>query len=233
MSWTQGWARFAASSLLASLSVASLAGQAHVSLRTYVGRSTNAIVTSVIDGDTVHARLGEGVDIVVRLDGIDAPERGEPFSVQARNAARVLLYQKPVAIRGTDVDRYGRLVARVSSGGIDSSKELLRAGLACHFVHYSSDAALAEAQTDARVNGRGFWKFGAEQPRCVRTSGLSAPVTASARLAGPFHGNIQSHVYHAASCRNYNCKNCTQVFVSSEDAARAGFTPAGDCVGRR
>ena len=51
----------------------------------------------------------------VRLEGIDCPERGEPFSTQARNATRVMLFDEHVTLKATDVDRYGRLVARSAS----------------------------------------------------------------------------------------------------------------------
>jgi endonuclease YncB( thermonuclease family) len=65
-------------------------------------------------------------------------------------------------VEGRDVDRYGRLVARVSVRGDDAGTALLLAGLACHFTAYSSDVALANATRDdvraehlsASVDGR-------------------------------------------------------------------------------
>jgi methylphosphotriester-DNA--protein-cysteine methyltransferase len=53
---------------------------------------------------------------------------------------------------------------------------------------------------------------------------------AAAAPAAPFHGNEQSHVYHAASCRQYECKSCTRVFQTEAEAQRAGFKPAADCL---
>ena len=188
-------------------------------------------VTSVVDGDTVHVKLDSGPALTVRLDGIDTPETGEPFSTQARNATRVLLFDKHVQVRGADVDRYNRLIARITLGDADSSIELVRTGLACHFTRYSSDRALAAAQVEARVNGRGFWAPSAQKPACVAANAI-APVSPPAAAVGPFHGNSKSRVYHAPSCRNYRCQSCTVVFKTAEDAQRAGFRPAGDCIDR-
>ena len=193
----------------------------------FVRTTTTATVTSVVDGDTLHAALADGATLTVRLDGIDAPERGEPFSDRATRAARVLLLGKQVQLRGTDVDRYDRLVARVLVDGLDSSLHLVRDGLACHFTRYSSDASLAAAQRDAQRQGSGFWAPGAPKPACaVATATRQAPPGP----AGPFHGNRSSRVYHAPSCPNYNCRNCTVVFATGAAAEAAGFRPAGDCL---
>jgi endonuclease YncB( thermonuclease family) len=237
--------------VLVVLSVSLAAGQTRENLLQFVNRTVPATVTSVVDGDTVHVRLADGKDITVRLHGIDAPERGEPYSSQARNATRVLLFEQRVQVRGMDVDGYDRLVARVTVGETDSSVELVKAGLACHLPRFSSDPLLINGQRDARASGRGFWAAGAPKPACAtgtpRSTGVptTSPDTtvrpllpsAGARPSPPvdvvYHGNSNSRVYHAPSCPNYNCKNCTVVFRTDADAQRAGFRPAGDCLARR
>ncbi len=132
-----------------------------------VGSSFAARVATVVDGDTVHVVDGGGRTIVIRLEGIDTPERGEPFSTQARNATRVLLFDKTATLKATDVDRYGRLVARVSVDGADTSVVLVRMGLACHFTRYSTDPLLVQAQQQAQRAGAGFWAPGAAKPSCA------------------------------------------------------------------
>ena len=193
----------------------------------FVGTRTTATVTSVVDGDTVHVLLADGGSVTVRLDGIDTPERGEPYSTQATRATRVLLLTKRVQLQGTDADRYGRLVARVVTDGVDASLQLVRDGLACHYTRYSADAALAAAQQDAQRRGAGFWAQGAPKPACaIGTLKTQAP----AGVAGPFRGNRSSRVFHAPSCPNYNCRNCSVVFATGAEAEAAGFKPAGDCL---
>ncbi len=204
-------------------------------IRDLVGVGFEAHVVGVVDGDTVDAiPTGEKRAIRIRLEGVDAPERGESFSDSARTFARVLLFDQRVKVEGRDVDRYGRLVARVVAAGKDASVELVKAGLACHYTNYSSDPFLARAQTDARLNGRGFWAARVVKPRCVGAGVATAtPPESVARPAeGAFHANTSSHVYHAPSCRNYNCRSCTRVFRSEKDARAAGFRPAADCLRR-
>lgn len=201
-------------------------------LRDLVGVSFDAKVVSISDGDTVDVvPAGEKRAIRIRLEGIDAPERGEPFSDAATRSARVLLFDQNARIEGRDVDRYGRLVARVTVHGNDASIELVKAGMACHYTTYSSDAALARAEAEARQVGRGFWASGAPKPRCALTSRLAGQQNGNPKET-IFHGNTSSRVYHERSCRNYNCQNCTRIFHSAAEAQAAGFRPAGDCLRR-
>ncbi len=168
----------------------------------------------------------------IRLEGIDCPEGGEPFSSVARNFTRGLAFDKTVQVSVRDVDRYGRLVARVTGGGKDVSLELVNAGLATHYTVFSFDAKLEAAQKEAQQARRGMWRDGVPAS-AARASG-SSPSRALATPAaqGPFVGNVSSHVYHASTCRNAGCKNCTRRFATQEEAQAAGFRPAGDCLRR-
>ena len=195
--------------------------------RRFVGVTFSGTVTSVVDGDTVHVATGDRLTLTIRTDGVDSPEAGEPFSSQARNATRVMLFTKRVQLKGTDVDRYSRLVARVSVDGVDSSLESVKAGLAGHFTRYSSDKQLAAAQRAAQQNGLGFCAAGAQKPAgavrvLLRTSAFS--------VVGPFHGNTSSRIFHAPACRNYHCRNCTVTFDTASEAVSAGYKPAADCL---
>ncbi|WP_229591617.1 Ada metal-binding domain-containing protein [Pseudodesulfovibrio sediminis] len=44
-----------------------------------------------------------------------------------------------------------------------------------------------------------------------------------------YHGNRNSHIFHQPACRYFNCKNCTVVFSSREQALNAGFRPCKIC----
>ena len=191
-----------------------------------VGKTFNAYVVTIADGDTVEMiPEGEETPIRVRLEGIDTPELDEPYGRDAMIYTRILLLRKQVRVIGRDVDRYERLVARVTAAGRDASLALLQMGLACHFTQFASDPALAEAAGRARSKGVGFWAARAPKPRCT---GLAHVDNAQPGLN--FRGNINSRLYHASTCPNANCPNCTRVFSSEEEARAAGFTPAGDCL---
>lgn len=196
--------------------------------RNLVGTSFEARVTHVVDGDTLEVTAKEGQLIRIRLDGVDSPEAGRPFSRVATNFVRSIAFDRTVVVRGTNVDRYNRLVARVLVGSSDVSLELVKAGLAWHFVCYSNDAQLADAERRARQARRGFWVDSPVRPPWDCTSQRSA----AGVPVGPFKGNVSSRVYHAANCRHAACKNCTAEFKTQDEARAAGYRPAGDCLAR-
>ena len=103
--------------------------------------------------DTISV-LRDGRSVRVRLEGIDCPEKGQDFSQRAKQFTSELTFGKEATVDVRDVDRYGRLVARVSVGGQDVSVALVRAGLAWHFSKYSRDPVLAEAEQVARASKR-------------------------------------------------------------------------------
>ena len=155
--------------ILAAVVALAMSNDGAAQVRELVGARFDARVTSVIDGDTVDLiPAGEKRTIRVRLEGMDAPERGEPFNDAARRLTRVLVFDQRVRVEGRDVDRYGRLVARVIASGKDVSVELIRSGLACHYTRYSSDPLLAKSQAQAQGEGQGFWARSAAKPRCTR-----------------------------------------------------------------
>ena len=206
-------------------------GVSQTGRRDLVGRQVNAVVTRVADADTLEATVaGESHPIRIRLEGIDAPEQGEVFSREAAAFLRTLVFDQRVRVLGRELDRYGRLVARVRKGDNDVSVRLVRAGLACHA--YAYDAALAREEAQARAARAGFWGAAAK-PGCVTStafSRLDRNPRAQPEAATIFHGNTTSRIYHAPHCPNYNCRNCTQVFRSHADAQVAGFRPARDCL---
>ena len=215
-----------------------------------VGRHVEARVVRIADGDTLEAiPVGESRPIRIRLQGVDAPELGEVFSREAMALVRSLLFDQRVRVEGHDIDRYGRLIARMIRGDADASVHLVRAGLACHA--YAYDAALAREESQARAGRVGFWATSAKKPECVTRSAFSAssnnrfpiapPATGDRQRADPapntpaanqFRGNTSSLVYHASSCPNFTCRNCTRVFTSEAEAKAAGFRPANDCLKR-
>ena len=88
------------------------------------------LVVGISDGDTLTARcgdLGKYEQVKVRLQGIDAPERKQPFGERARQALAELTFQKEAELRCTKTDRYKRQVC--SAGGC-SRISPDRAGLA-------------------------------------------------------------------------------------------------------
>jgi endonuclease YncB( thermonuclease family) len=121
------------------------------------GTSFTGEVVAVKDGDTIEV-LRTGRAVTVRLHGIDAPEMGQPFGRNAKQAASKYVFGKSVRVEVKDVDRYGRLVGRVRVQGGSLNAMLVRDGLAWWYRRYApNDAELQRLQRQARNANRGLW----------------------------------------------------------------------------
>jgi len=102
----------------------------------------SAVVTKVRDGDTLEATvatwLDQSVEVAVRIDGIDTPEKAgkcpeeRALAAQASEAMRSLVAVPRVLLYDVRHDKYaGRALARVvTQDGTDVGKEMVRRGLA-------------------------------------------------------------------------------------------------------
>jgi endonuclease YncB( thermonuclease family) len=157
----------------------------------------SARVAGISDGDTITVLMAGNRQVKVRLWGIDAPETGQPFGSRAKQAASSLAFGKSVIVRERDTDRYGRTVAEVIlPDGRVMNRELLRQGMAWHFVRYAPhDRELARLEAEARKARVGLWSEPNPVPPWSWRKGEGAPQTTGVA------GNKRSHVYHKPSCR--------------------------------
>ena len=93
----------------------------------------------------------------IRLNGIDAPEKGQAFGKVARNHLASLVEGREVRVEWRSKDRYGRILGTVFADGIDVNLEMLRAGLAWHYKRYDKTPAYAQAEAEAKAARRGLW----------------------------------------------------------------------------
>jgi micrococcal nuclease len=121
-------------------------------------------VIGVTDGDTISVLRG-GRREVVRLLGIDAPERRQAYGERAKQHAAALAFGKVVAVEAAGRDRHGRLLAEVRlPDGRSLNQELVRAGYAWRFRRYSTDPTLTRLEAEARGARRGLWSDPAPVP---------------------------------------------------------------------
>jgi endonuclease YncB( thermonuclease family) len=113
-------------------------------------------VVAVADGDTLTVLVGTNQH-KIRLEGIDAPERAQPFSAVAKRALSTLTFGKAVRVVVKGKDRYGRTLGVVWIGQTNVNLVLVRTGMAWQF-NRSKDPALARAQAEARKEQRGLWR---------------------------------------------------------------------------
>ncbi|MCS6786464.1 MAG: thermonuclease family protein [Thiobacillaceae bacterium] len=120
-------------------------------------------VIHVADGDTVVVWDEAGHERMVRLAGIDAPEKDQPHGHAAHMALTHLVLGMDVRYEPYKRDRFGRWIGRVQVCGEDVGLRLIRLGLAWHYGRYAHEQppeqrrAYAEAQARARAARLGLW----------------------------------------------------------------------------
>ena len=119
--------------------------------------SNDPKVVGVQDGDTIEI-LWEGETQKVRLEGIDCPEKRQPFGQRAKQFTADFCYGKHIKLIDTEkIDKYGRILGTVIVDKKVLNEELLRAGFAWHYVKYSNNEFYAVLEAEARKNGYGLW----------------------------------------------------------------------------
>jgi endonuclease YncB( thermonuclease family) len=139
------------------IAAAALAGCSPRAPHPASGPSGAGAALEVQDGDSFTMRTDDGRRLRIRVSGIDAPERRQPWSDASRRHLGELLHGGRVRIEPIKQDPFGRTVARVLVADArdgterDVGLEQVRAGLAWHFVRYASDQGAAEARRYARA----------------------------------------------------------------------------------
>lgn len=122
---------------------------------------TTSIVDYVVDGDTVELRSGERV----RLIGINTPEMGQSYSVEAKNKLKELIEGKEVVLEKdiTDKDQYGRLLRYIWLGDALINLNMVKLGYANSYT-YPPDVKyqdqIVAAEKEAREKKIGLWSPG-------------------------------------------------------------------------
>jgi micrococcal nuclease len=121
--------------------------------------SDMAVVTKVIDGDTIVIEGGYHV----RYIGIDAPESGEFYYLEAKQVNEDLVAGKKVRLESdiSDKDSYGRLLRYVYVDDNFVNAEMVSRGCAWA-VAYPPDVKyqiyLEAMENEARQTKQGFWR---------------------------------------------------------------------------
>jgi len=121
-------------------------------------------VVGVADGDTITVLDADKVQHKIRLAGIDAPEKKQPFGNRSKESLSELAFDKTVAVETTKRDKYGRQIGKVLVSGQDVNLVQVERGMAWFYRQYQreqspNDQRLYEAAEDAaRAGKRGLWR---------------------------------------------------------------------------
>lgn len=118
---------------------------------------------NVADGDTITLLDSSKTQHKIRLDGIDAPERAQPFGSKSGEHLAGLVAGRQAVAQCSKRDRYGRHICRVLVAGVDANLAQIRAGMAWFYRYYADElppdrrGQYADAESQAQADKRGLW----------------------------------------------------------------------------
>jgi len=121
-------------------------------------------IVAVADGDTLTLLDATKTQHKIRLDGIDAPEKGQAFGNRSKQSLSDLAFGREAQAHCPKVDRYNRRVCKVIVNGADVGLEQIKRGMAWAFVRYLKELeperreAYIAAEANARAEKRGLWR---------------------------------------------------------------------------
>jgi endonuclease YncB( thermonuclease family) len=129
-------------------------------------------VVAVTDGDTIKVLDGNKLQHKIRLTGIDAPEKAQPYGNASRKHLATMVAGKEVRVETTKNDRYGRVLGKVwvqprdcpSCGKtLNVNYAQILSGMAWWYQDYAKDQSAEDqgryesAVTEARKRKLGLW----------------------------------------------------------------------------
>jgi endonuclease YncB( thermonuclease family) len=143
-------------------------------------------VVEVRDGDTLIVKAKDKNLYEIRLQGIDAPENGQPFTTEARAALSNMVLDKNVLVLIQKKDALGRYVGAVYRKGVDVGLAMISSGMAWHYKVFANEQtakdrqAYSAAEEEARSRSIGLWAAKDAEPpwdwgKRVKTAAVVKP----------------------------------------------------------
>lgn len=130
-------------------------------------------VVGITDGDTITILDSSHIEHKVRLGGVDAPEKTQPFGNASKRHLSDLVYGKSVRVDGSKTDRYGRLIGKIyvqpsscpkCGMTLDANLAQITAGLAWWYRKYAAEQSEEDqgryefAESEAKARRIGLWR---------------------------------------------------------------------------
>ena len=136
-------------------------------------------VVSVTDGDTITVLDAHHEQHKIRVAGIDAPEKSQPFGQRSKESLSAMVFGKEVDVHWHKQDRYGRIIGKVwvqpvgcpsCPKTLDAGLAQLTVGLAWWYEKYAKEQSPEDAgryefaEHEARAKRAGLWADGHPVP---------------------------------------------------------------------
>lgn len=115
------------------------------------------IVVNVSDGDTITVLDVNNKQFKIRLSEIDAPELGQPYGNDAKQALSDLVFNKYVYVFSKSMDRYQRHLGLVLVNSQVVNTRMVASGYAWGYAQYLTDKRYLELEYLARSRKIGLW----------------------------------------------------------------------------
>ena len=158
-------------------------------------------VVGIADGDTITVLDANRQQHKIRLAGIDAPEKAQPFGDRSKQSLSELVFDKQVVVESNKQDRYGRTVGKVLVNGMDANLAQVNTGMAWWYRDYAKEQSAADrrlyeqAEQQAQAQRLGLWADKNPTPpwdfRHAKTGGnvdQQCPCSGATRCTGPKGG---------------------------------------------
>lgn len=126
-------------------------------------------VVRVYDGDSLKVR-GQGVELMVRLVGIDAPETagrgrpGQPYGQRSAGYLRELVINEKVRLKSYGMDHYNRQLAELFLDGDNINLKMVQSGMAERYQGRPAKGLdigpYRKAESRAKAQNQGIWQQG-------------------------------------------------------------------------
>lgn len=139
-----------------------------------VAAPLTGVVVSVVDGDTLIVQDGQRQRYTVRLAGIDAPERLQPFGRRSQTSLSAMVFNREVEIAGNPRMLNGRLLGKVMAADPncnapgcpkihDVNLMQVMSGMAWWYRHFANEQSPRDreeyeaAEFNAKIRRIGLW----------------------------------------------------------------------------
>jgi endonuclease YncB( thermonuclease family) len=161
--------------VLLSLSLCALGAQAATKAKRAAKPSTAPVelsgtVSRIVDGDTLWLQTaGDSDPVVIRIEGIDAPESCQIGGPESKQALTALALSRTVTVKVAARDDYGRTVGKVFDGSKDIGDRMVRDGQAWSMRYkYDRGPYVAEERMAVALRRGLHAESGAVMPRQFR-----------------------------------------------------------------
>lgn len=143
-----------------------------LAISTYAVTLTGRVV-DVADGDTITVLDAQRQEHKIRLGGIDAPEKAQPFGQRSKVSLAQLVFDRDVRVEYEKRDRYGRIIGKVMMQPsdctrcpmtVDAGLAQLTVGLAWWYRKYAKEQSPEDRERyeseeqEARSRRIGLWQ---------------------------------------------------------------------------